>query len=177
MSQNNLIGARRRELTREEQSQIYVAQQKWYPQLFQTYNTTLLEMMASPLKKAIIDVSISAVVLIIGFLIGNKYLDMNINVNIGIVVIIVLSLFTAYGSYVGQWKENDNLVLMVSLSHPNATKYDYESSPVIQAKLMRQAYSEGGGGGGSLSDSAMGAGLGYYMGSKASKRRGGGRRR
>ena len=43
-----------RELSNNELMQLKYAQDKWYPKLIQTYNTSLFEMMANPFKKALI---------------------------------------------------------------------------------------------------------------------------
>ena len=43
-----------RELSVDEQKQLDDALSNWYPEIIQTYNTSLYDMMASPLKIAII---------------------------------------------------------------------------------------------------------------------------
>ena len=55
----------------------------------------------------------------------------------------------------------------MTLTKPNATKYDYESSPVIQSKLMRNSLGRGDSGGSSM----LGAGVGAMIGSRRGKRR------
>ena len=59
-----------RELSVDEQKQLDAALSKWFPEVIQTYNTSLYDMMASPLKMAII-YSALVLVLIVIFLLLN----------------------------------------------------------------------------------------------------------
>ena len=51
----------------------------------------------------------------------------------------------------------------MTMTKPGATKYDYESSPVIQGKLLRNSYKNSGS---SFGGSVLGAGLGAFAGSR-----------
>ena len=161
-----------RELSNGEKQQIYDAQQKWYPKLIQSYNTTLYEMMASPLKKAIIHSLVLLVMFIIFFVVLNN-LGLEIS-PIYILVPVVVIIFSAATTYIRQYKENDNLTLMLTITKPGATKYDYESSSVIQSKLFRDTMARSGRStGSSFAGSLLGSGIGSALGSgmKFKKRR------
>mgnify|MGYP001275893472 CR=1 FL=1 len=72
----------------------------------------------------------------------------------------------------GQYKLNDNLFLFLTLTRPGATKYDYESSSVIQSKLMRDAYRSGSSSGSnSLIGGVVGGAIGSRMGGSRGRRR------
>ena len=171
-----------RKLTNNELMQLKQAQDKWFPALVQTYNTTLFEMMASPYKKAIF----IGIILTILFCIFAA-VDYNMNLNmlfnkkkinkLYMVIFIIVILFFMGSVAMGQYRLNEDLLLFVTLTKPNATKYDYETSSVIQSKLLRNSIG-GGGGGGSSGSSLMGGILGGAIGSSIGGRRsGGGRRR
>ena len=71
---------------------------------------------------------------------------------------------------VRQYRKNDNLYLFLTITNPNATKYDYESSSVIQSKLMRNALGSRGGMGSSMSGGILGGALGSMMTSRRRRR-------
>ena len=48
---SNRILSEPRKLSNNELVQLEKAKSKWYPAIVQTYNTSLLDMMASPIKK------------------------------------------------------------------------------------------------------------------------------
>ena len=176
----NRILSNPRELNKSEFVQLEQAKSKWYPKIIQTYNTTLYEMMASPLKKAIIHglilLAITAIYAIFDYKFKWNYIFNKGKLNkIAVIVIVVILIFSIGSAAMVQYKLNDNLFLFLTLTRPGATKYDYESSSVIQSKLMRDAYS---GGSSSGSSSLMGGVLGGAIGSRmGSRRRSGGRRR
>jgi hypothetical protein len=89
----------------------------------------------------------------------------------------IVILFYMGSVGLGQYRLNDDLLLFLSLTKPNATKYDYETSSVIQSKLLRTSIGGGGGGSGGGSSSLMGGILGGVIGSGMGSRSGGGRRR
>lgn len=160
-----------RELSADELMKLEQAKQKWYPQLIQTLNTSLYDMMASPLKKTLIHLIIISIIVLVIIGLLKKYtkfsFDLATKIYIGISFIgVLISLF---GTYMGQYKINENVYLLMTLTRPGATKYDYESSPVIQAQLMRNAYSRGSNGGGSLLSGLAGGVIGSGL---ASGRRG-----
>jgi hypothetical protein len=171
----NRILSNPRELNKNEFVKLEQAKSKWYPKIIQTYNTTLYEMMASPIKKAIIKGLILLALIVIYAVIDYKfklnYLFDRGKVNkIAVIVIVVILIISIGSTAMAQYKLNDNLFLFLTLTRPGATKYDYESSSVIQNKLMRDAYR---GGSSSGSSSLMGGVLGGAIGSRmgSSRRR------
>ena len=167
---NSIISTNARDLSGEEIKQFEQATQKWYPKVLQSYNTTLYEMVANPVKKAMVHVVALLILVCLAVLVfclinktklSVKYLQKN-KLYIGVVVLIaiVIAVVTA----IGQHKQNDNIRLIMTMTKPGATKYDYESSPVIQGKLLRNSYSRGGA-------SFMGAGLGAMASTRRFGRR------
>ena len=164
-----------RKLSNNELLKFRKAKSKWYPKFIQTYNTTLYEMMGSPIKKAIIRGLIYLVLICIYAFVDYKfklnYIFNNGKVNkIAIIAIIVILIFSMGSVAMGQYKLNDNLYLFLTLTKPGATKYDYESSSVIQNKLMRNAYRSGSSGGNSLMGGVLGGAIGSRMGSRSRSR-------
>jgi len=170
---DNRILSNPRKLSNNELLKFRKAKSKWYPKLIQTYNTTLYEMMASPFKKAlIIGLIFSIIVVVYGFVdykfkLNNLFDRGKIN-KLAMVFIVIFILITIGSVAMGQYKLNDNLYLFLTLTKPGATKYDYESSSVIQSKLMRDAYRSGSSGG---SSSLIGGVLGGAIGSRMGRRR------
>lgn len=175
---NSRILNNKRELSQEEQAKLQQALSKWYPAIIQSYNTPIYDMMASPVKVALIHSAIVLVIILVilalnqkfGFMkeIKSKKLFKN---PILYVVLVIILLFVGGLSYFSQFKKNENLTLMLTLTKPGATKYDYESSNVIQSKLLRNSMGR--------SSTRFGSGvaggvIGYGLGS--SGRRGKGRR-
>ena len=172
MTENRIL-SNPRELNKNEFVQLESAKSKWYPKFIQTYNTTLYEMMASPLKKAIIHGLIILILVGIYAFVDYKF-KLNYIFNkgkvhkIAIIVIVVILIFSMGSIAMAQYKLNDNLFLFLTLTRPGATKYDYESSSVIQSKLMRDAYR---GGSSSGSSSLMGGVIGGAIGSRMGGKR------
>ena len=167
----NRILSNPRELNKNEFVKLEQAKSKWYPKIIQTYNTTLYEMMASPIKKAIIRGLIYLVIIGIYAFLDYKfklnYLFDRGKVNkIAVIVIVVILIISIGSTAMAQYKLNDNLFLFLTLTRPGATKYDYESSSVIQNKLMRNAYRGGSSGGSSLMGGVIGGAIGSRMGGK-----------
>ena len=150
-----------RQLSAEELQQVAIAQQKWYPAIYQTYNTSLFDMMASPYKKALITLIVYSIVVYIAFFLYRRFFGRNKSTNYYIIGSVILGIIIIYGAGVGQYKLNQNVQLVMTMAKPNATKYDYESSDVIQAQLMRKAYSRGGSSAGS---GIFGGLVGYGLG-------------
>lgn len=165
-----------RKIAGNELVQLNRAQQKWYPALFQTYNSSILDMMASPYKKGLIHGLLVLIVLLIILGINTQFTFLPYPNKILLVGIVVIVLFVSISTGIGQYKTNDNLYLFVTLTKPNATKYDYESSPIVRDKLMRNAYRNGRN---SRSSGALGGLLGFGLGSSmgSSRKSGGFRRR
>ena len=157
LSQNELVGLSR-------------ALDKWYPAFTQTYNTPLLDMMANPYKKGIIHAVVTTLFIFLLLFLNYKFdfieelqfVNKNKNIKKILIVVLVVVFFIIFGSTAySQYKYNENLKLMMTLTNPGATKYDYESSNVIQSKLMRNAYSRGGSGVGSgIAGGLIGYGIG-----------------
>jgi len=164
-----------RKLSNNEVLKFRNAKSKWFPKFIQTYNTTLYEMMASPLKKALIlGLIFSIIVGIYGFVdykfkLNNLFDKGKIN-KMSMVFVVTFILFIVGSVAMAQYKLNDNLFLFLTLTKSGATKYDYESSSVIQNKLMRDAY-RGGSSGNSLMGGVLGGAIGSRIGSRSSGRR------
>lgn len=167
---NRLIHTKTRELSNEEIKHFEQATEKWYPKVIQTYNTTLYDMVANPVKKAVVHVVaflilVFLVVLVFCFINKTKISVKNLLKNkLYIGGVVFLALFIAVVTAIGQHKQNDNIRLIMTMTKPGATKYDYESSPVIRDKLLRNSYSRGGA-------SFMGAGLGAMASTRRLGRR------
>ena len=164
-----------RQLSKNELVKVENAKSKWYPKLIQTYNTTLYEMMASPYKKALVQGIIFSIILAIYAFVDYKFklnylFDRGKINNIAIIVIVVILIISIGSTAMAQYKLNDNLFLFLTLTRPGATKYDYESSSVIQNKLMRNAYRGGSSGGSSLMGGVIGGAIGSRMGSSRRRR-------
>ena len=159
-----------RELNKEELDKVSLAQEKWYPHLIQTYNTSLYDMMSNPYKKGIIIFLVLIILLILVLFVyknfvrsGKKPNKLELYYLIGVFCFI---LFIVVSNIIKQYKLNQNLLLVLSYTKPNSnpTKYDYESSSVIQSQLMRKSMSGGRGSG--SSSGLIGAAVGYGLGRK-----------
>ena len=70
-------------------------------------------------------------------------MSLNLEIEVYLGMFVFFLLVSLFGTYMRQYKLNENVYLLMTLTRPGATKYDYESSPVIQGQLMRNAYSRG----------------------------------
>ena len=148
-----------RKLTEIERTQLYQALKKWCPTIIQTYKTTLFEMIANPYKKALLYLIVFSILGLLLILINSRFkLHLFYNkIIIGIITIVIVGI--CINVALQQYKLNEDLELFLTLTKPNATKYDYESSSVIQNKLMRNAYSYGHNNNSSVLGGIIGAGL------------------
>ena len=153
MSNPNFLKSARK-LTNMELSELERAQNKWFPTIIQTYRTSLFEMMASPYKKAVIYFMVLSLIGLILLFVNPKVF--NNKIAIGIVLFVISCI--CFGIGLEQYRLNDNLHLILTLTKPNANKYDYESSSVIQNQLLRKAYRSGNNNNGILGG-IIGAGL------------------
>ncbi len=161
-----------RELSDDELKKLGKAQSKWFPQLVQNYNTTLYQMMASPYKKGLVFFAVMLVLLAVYSVIDKKmhlgfiYSGKSVS---KLAVLICLAVILFYSGSVGlaQYRLNQDLQMFLTITNEGATKFDYESSDVIQSKLLRNAYSRGGG---STSSGLLGGALGFGLG-RGSRRR------
>ena len=158
-----------RQLTESEIKDYSEAQQKWFPVIIQTYNTPLGGMMASPMKYAFLRTALilPVILLAIGVYL---YLDskgkMKINkLVVGAIALVVFIVLMVSG-YLKQYRLNQDLLLVATLSPPNPTKYTYESSPVIQGKLMRNSIGRAGSSSGALGGGLVGGVIGSRLGRK-----------
>ena len=159
-----------RELSDSEKQQLIEAQNKWFPVLIQSYNTTLFEMMASPIKKALV---VGLVCLVVGALGMYVYFKMILNDKLSftkykfpIFILVGISVFIMISTWMKQTRLNSDIMLIITLTKPGATKYDYESSPVIRDKMMRNSFRRSG----SSSNGIIGGALGYGLGSMGRRR-------
>ena len=163
---SNRVSNNSRELSAEELRKLGEAKSKWFPQLIQTYNTTLYQMMASPFKKGLVLFAVMLVLLAIYSVIDKQmklsfiYVGKSVK-KISIVICLVVMLFYSGSAALSQYRLNQDLQMFLTITKEGATKFDYESSNVIQSKLLRQAYSRGGSSAGSgILGGALGFGLG-----------------
>ena len=158
-----------RQLTKSELKDYSEAQQKWFPVIIQTYSTPLGGMMASPMKYAFLK---SALILPIILLAIGVYLYLDskgkMKINKLVVGVIALAVFIVLmvSGYLKQYRLNQDLLLVATLSPPNPTKYTYETSPVIQGKLMRNSISRSGSSGSALGGGLLGGVIGGRLGRK-----------
>ena len=174
---DNRILSNPRELNKSEFVQLEQAKSKWYPKIIQTYNTTLFEMMASPYKKALL---VGIILTILFCIFAAVDYNMNLNMlfnnkkinNLSMVIFVIVVIFFMGSVAIGQYKLNDELLLFLTLTKPNATKYDYETSTVIQSKLLRNSIGSGGysSDGSSLMGGILGGAIGSSMGGRRSSR-------
>ena len=166
---SNRVSNNPRDLSKEELRKLGEAQSKWFPQLVQTYNTTLYQMMASPFKKGLVIFSVMLVLLAIYSVIDknmklsfiyNKSVNKSVS-KLAVVICLAVMLFYAGSAALAQYRLNQNLQMFLTITKKGATKFDYESSNVIQSKLLRQAYSKGGS---STSSGILGGLLGFGLG-------------
>lgn len=149
-----------RKLTAIEQTQLHQALKKWIPTIVQTYKTTLYEMIANPYKKALLYLTVFSILGLLLMLINSRFKLQLFYNKIILGIIIIAILFICINVALEQYKLNEDLELFLTLTKPNATKYDYESSSVIQNKLMRNVYSYGHNGNDSgILGGIIGAGL------------------
>tara|TARA_Y100000591_G_C21846826_1_gene709213 strand:+ start:1095 stop:1607 length:513 start_codon:yes stop_codon:yes gene_type:complete len=169
---SNRILSEPRKLSNNELVELEKAKSKWYPAIVQTYNTSLLDMMASPVKKSLV-VLTGLVLLLVIFFFVDKHMYLNLLSSKGKVhklnLLVALGVIIFYAGVTGytQYKLNDNLGLFLTLTRQGATKYDYESSNVIQSKLLRSSIGRGYSSGGS---GVLGGALGYGLGSRSRRR-------
>lgn len=167
---NSRISNEPRQLSQDEMIQLQKAQEKWYPKLFQTYNTSLYDMMASPIKKAIIHALVVGIILLVIFVANKKYKFIPFKDSLVLIGMLCVLLFLCVPVAISQYKTNDNIKLFLTLTKPGATKYDYQSSPIIRDKLMRNSFGRGRSGSG-LGSGILGGALGYGIGSSRGGRR------
>jgi len=153
MSNPNFLKSARK-LTNMELLELENAQNKWFPTIIQTYRTSLFEMMASPYKKPFIYFMVLFFIALILLFINPTLF----NNKIVICIILFVISCICFGIGLEQYRLNDNLHLILTLTKPNANKYDYESSSVIQNQLLRKAYMSGNNNNGILGG-IIGAGL------------------
>ena len=158
-----------RSLTPEESKMYMEAQQKWFPTIIQTFNTPLKDMMAHPLKYAFLRalVLIPVVLLFVGiYFYFSSFRKRNINKLVIGVITLVMMVFLMISGYLKQYRLNQDLLMVATLLPPNPTKYDYESSPVVQGKLMRNSISRSGSSGGAFGGGLLGGVVGSRLGRK-----------
>lgn len=158
-----------RTLSKEEVELYSKAQQKWYPVIIQTYSTPIDGMMAHPMKYAFLKaiLYLPILLLILGvylyFDFGGK---MKMNKMVISVIALVLFVILMVSGYLKQYRLNQDLLLVATLLPENPTKYDYETSPVIQGKLMRNSIGKAGSSSGALTGGLLGGVIGSKLGKK-----------
>lgn len=123
-------------VTKEESALIAQAQDKWWNVIFQSYNTNVLDLMAHPVKKAIIATLLS----IVAFVLYAKFTKLDKRAIKNMSMWIVLGVVVVFGmTYYTQWKTNEN-VIAVATRLPNrfkSTVFDYQNNMVVQGSLLR----------------------------------------
>lgn len=151
-----------RKLSAEELRQISAAQQRWKPVIFQTYQTKVIDMMASPIKWALVKstVPLTAFLLYVLFIVKILKKKSDKMVHLFYLAIFGVVILVSIGTSVyRQYRLNENLELVMTFLPEGATKYDYESSPVIQNQMLRGSIG-GGRGGGALAGGLIGGLIG-----------------
>lgn len=153
-------------LSEEEIMRIEQAQSKWFPTVLQSYSTSILDMMASPLKKSILFLSVYIFVIYLYLYVIQKQPK---SLNSNILFILVGGLFIFGSIYYKQWKLNQNLieVAMRSENRLDSKQFDFKNNMVVQGDLLTGSI---GGGSSNLVDMVTGA---YIMNdmNKSRKRR------
>ena len=160
-----------RELSADELKQIEIAKQKIYPTLTSSYNTKLLDLMASPFKKSIMALVLFLIVYLVVY-IGLRFYKMN-SIKVMIFVNIffgLISIYIVFSNYFSQNRINEDYTLIIRMTNINATLYDYESSPVIKEKLMRNTLSRGRRSDGYYSTTILGGVGGYQLGKNSASK-------
>ena len=161
-----------RKLSNNELVELEKAKLKWYPAIVQTYNTPIIDMIANPIKKALVVLAALVLVLVLYFFV-DKHMYLNFLSSKGKIhtfnLVVVLVVIVAYSGVVGysQFKLNKNLELILTLTREGATKYDYESSNVIQSKLLRSSIGRGYS---STGSGVLGGALGFGLGGRGRRR-------
>lgn len=129
-----------RQLTANEQEQIRIESDAWYPTLFTTYGTPAVKMLANPMKVAIIHTAIYLVIALLYI----KFMKVKVT-NQTILIVVVLGLIVAGMSYYKQYITNGNVIGLLPLLPENATKFDYLNNYAVQGDLNRASgYGRGG---------------------------------
>tara|TARA_Y100000389_G_scaffold94672_1_gene91332 strand:+ start:6853 stop:7344 length:492 start_codon:yes stop_codon:yes gene_type:complete len=122
------------------------AESKWFPVIFQSYSTSVLDMMASPAKKGFL-------MTILFMLCAQLYINfsgMKKQKNINLYMLLS-SIFVFGLVYYGQWRQNENLkeVALRSEDRLSSKQFDFLNNMVVQGEMFR-----GGKGGGGFLESA-----------------------
>jgi quinol-cytochrome oxidoreductase complex cytochrome b subunit len=113
-----------REISLEEKIEIKDAISKWYPSIVQTYNTSILDLMASPIKKGIVHGIIVFIIISIFLLFDYNFKVLNLKFSkhpVIFVIFLVIILFIIGITVYGQHIKNENLKLVLSLTKRGAT--------------------------------------------------------
>lgn len=130
--------AEKRELEKDEQKRLKKGSDRWWPRIGAGYSTPMDELMADPLKSAILGGAGTAVV---GALTGlvtfiHSATGRVVAAGLGLVGGGVLGGIT---SFINRRQQNDNIEDLMRRLPPGATKRDMLSDPVYQQDLTRQA--------------------------------------
>lgn len=132
-------------VTAKEAQRIAQAQSKWWPVIFQSFNTNVLDLMASPSKKAFLSALFACVIVFVYV----WYTKMNQKRMKGMAMWIILGVVFVFAStYYTQWKKNENIIA-VSTRLPNrfeSSVFDYQNNMAVQGELYRNS------GGSSIAD-------------------------
>jgi hypothetical protein len=128
-----------RQLTANENAQIAIESNSWYPTLFTTYGTLAVKMLADPMKVAIVHTVIYAIVAFLYI----KFMNVTMN-RTKILIAVVIGVIVAGSSYYRQYITNGNVIGLLPKLPENATKFDYLNNYAVQGDLYRGSGSTGG---------------------------------
>lgn len=132
--------------SQEELLAIRQAESKWWPIIFQSYSTSVLDMMASPSKKGFLSALLFLICayLYLHFVGPLKQKNIQLYLMVGCV-------FVCGITYYGQWRKNENLkeIALRSEERLQSKQFDFLNNMVVQGEMFR-----GGGSGGFLDSAA-----------------------
>lgn len=128
-----------RQLTANENAQIAIESNAWYPTLFTTYGTLAVKMLADPMKVAIVHTVLYTIIAFAYI----KFMRVNMT-RTNILIAVVIGIIVAISSYYHQYMTNGNVIGLLPKLPENATKFDYLNNYAVQGDLNRGSGSTGG---------------------------------
>lgn len=122
----------------DELMMIEQAENKWWPVLFQSYSTSILDMMASPIKKAFLTALIAFFIIYTYLhftdMLKNKQMMNNVKMYLPFVLIFIFG-----ATYYQQWRENENLkeIALRSEQRLQSKQFDFLNNMVVQGEMFR----------------------------------------
>ena len=154
-----------RQLTSKELEIYGRAKTKWLPTLITSFQTPIDQLMASPIKYALLYalfiVFVMSVMLYIYTLFDKHAFSINIYNKYVLLALLVLYLFLFGVKYIKTLKTNDDIILVASYLPEGRipTRYEFEASPVVQGKLLRSSIGRSGSFGSGLLGGIVGSSI------------------